>query len=86
MKKIISTGTALAIVATQLIGGVPNDADKKNSTQTTAYAYNESILGEWIQAEDTATKLTSYLENSYIKSILRTISEIIRRLKNKEPQ
>lgn len=86
MKKIISTGTALAIVATQLIGGVPNDAAKKNSTQTTAYAYNESILGEWIQAEDTATKLTSYLENSYIKSILRTINEIIRRLKNKEPQ
>lgn len=86
MKKIISTGTALAIVATQLIGGVPNDAAKKNSTQTTAYAYNESILGEWIQAEDTASRLNSYLENSYIKSIMRTINEIIRRLRNKEPQ
>ena len=86
MKKIISTGTALAIVATQLMSGVPNDAAKKNSTQTTAYAYNESILGEWIQTGDTATRLNSYLENSYIKSILRTINEIIRRLKNKEPQ
>lgn len=86
MKKIISTGTALAIVATQLMSGVPNDAAKKNSTQTTAYAYNESILGEWIQTEDTATRLNSYLENSYIRSILRTINEIIRRLKNKEPQ
>ncbi|MBR5683267.1 MAG: hypothetical protein IKW96_08315 [Ruminococcus sp.] len=80
-KKIISAAMALTIVAAQSIGGVP-----ENSLKANAFGYGDSILSDWLQDVGTGTNLNSYLESSYLKSVIGKINDLIRRMIKNEPQ
>ncbi|WP_295091663.1 hypothetical protein [Ruminococcus sp.] len=85
-RKIISAVMALSIVAAQSMGVAPNKGFDGNNAQFTAHAYNGNVLTELLQNESTGTRLNSYLESSYLRSIIGKINDIIRRIMNNEPQ
>ncbi|WP_295092070.1 hypothetical protein [Ruminococcus sp.] len=84
--KIMSAIMALSIVTAESTGAVPNNGLKANNAQLTAHAYNGNVLGEWLQSESSVTKLNSYLESSYLKSIIGKINDLIRRMLKNDPQ
>lgn len=67
-RKIISAVMALAVVASQTMGGIPKSASKNADGKLTAYAYNESIRGKWLKDEATGKWMYKHLDGSYTKN------------------
>ena len=67
-RKIISAVMALAVVASQTMGGIPSSASKAGNNQLTAHAFNESIRGKWLKDDVTGKWMYKHLDGSYTKS------------------